>query len=358
MTKRILSGVVLFVLVLCRPAYPADTRSLAERLGFALTDRIVIIHADDTGLSYSTNKAVIEGLERGLLTSGSVMVPCAWFPQIAGYARSSARADFGIHITLTSEWEGYRWGPLAEEGEDMRGLADELGYFRPTVDEFREHATPKMAEIEAREQILTACAAGMDITHLDSHMWAMHLTPEYLEAFLRLAREFDLPVRMPIQSFMESAGLGNLRRQLRDEGIVFPDFLVWNADSLNKNTWERVLDGLQPGVTEILIHPALPSREMQAITGDHDPSNWRVRAAEYETFVEEPELREAIKARKIKRIGYRSLRDLQHRERKANVKLNSTDLRTGRGPHRSLLARDNDFSSSNRIGNHSIPRLP
>jgi chitin disaccharide deacetylase len=356
--RRILSGAFLIVLMLSSPAHPADAPSLAERLGFSPTDKIVIIHADDTALSYSTNKAVIDGMERGLVASGSVMVPCAWFPHIANYARSNPRADFGIHITLTSEWEGYRWGPLAEERADLRGLTDDLGYFRPTVDEFREHATPEMAQIEAREQILTARAAGMDITHLDSHMWAMHLNPEYMEAFLRLAREFDLPVRMPIQSFLESAGLGPLRRQLADEGILCPDFLVWNAESMNKGSWERILASLQPGVTEILIHPALPSREMQAITGDRDPSNWRVRAAEYETFVEEPEIREVIQARQIKRIGYRSLRDLQHRERNAKVKWNSDHHEMSRGPNHGPLPRQKGVSLSFRSGSRSMGRLP
>lgn len=330
--RRVFSGAVALVLMLSCPAFPADKRSLAERLGFAAADRIVIIHADDTGLSYSANKAVIEGMERGLVASGSVMVPCSWFPQIAGYARSRPGADFGIHLTLTSEWEGYRWGPLSAESPDTRGLADALGYFWPSVDELRGHATPEMAEIEGREQILTACAAGVDITHLDSHMWAMHLDGKYLEAFIRLAREFDLPVRMPLQGYLESAGLGRLRLQLAEEGILCPDFLVWNADSLNKGSWERILASLQPGVTEILIHPALPSLEMRAITGDRDPSSWEVRAAEYEAFVEEPHIREVIKARQIKRIGHRTLRDLQRRERNAGRK--TRDSNTSGAPCR------------------------
>ncbi|NJL59360.1 MAG: ChbG/HpnK family deacetylase [Desulfobacteraceae bacterium] len=206
-----------------------NTRTLAERLGFSATDKVLIINADDAGLSFSTNKAVTESMEQGLVTSASLMVPCAWFPQMANYAKSHPTADFGIHITLTSEWEGYRWSPLADDRSDIRGLTDPAGYFWSSTDQFLQHATPEEAEAEAREQILTAHTAGIDITHLNSHMATLHLNAKYYAVYIRLAKEFDLPLRMPSQSFLESIGMGHLRGQLAKDGILCPDFLKFNA---------------------------------------------------------------------------------------------------------------------------------
>lgn len=309
--------VVLFLFISAVPATAnaENTRTLAERLGFSATDKVLIINADDAGLSYSTNKAVIESMEHGLVTCASLMAPCAWFPQMANYAKSHPTADFGVHITLTSEWEGYRWSPLADDRSDIRGLTDPAGYFWSSIDQFLQHVTPEEAEAEAREQILTAHTAGIDITHLDSHMATLHLNAKYYAVYIRLAKEFDLPIRMPSQSFLEASGLGYLRGQLAKDGILCPDFLMFNANSLIKDSWKHIITSIQPGVTEILMHPALASEEMQAITGENNYTNWRARATEYELFTKDAEFRELLKSQNIKRIGYRQIRDLQRRER-------------------------------------------
>ena len=312
-----LMSVILLLSIASLPvqANAENMHSLAERLGFSAADKVLIINADDAGLSFSTNKAVIESMEQGLVTCASLMVPCSWFPQMANYAKAHPAADFGIHITLTSEWEGYRWSPLADDRSDIRGLTDPAGYFWSSTDQFLQHATPEEAEIEAREQILTAHTAGIDMTHLDSHMGTLHLNAKFYAVYFKLAKEFDLPLRMPSQSFLESNGLGHLRGQLAKDGILCPDFMTFNVNSLIKDSWKHILSALQPGVTEILIHPALASPEMQAITGDQNLSNWKARAVEYELFTKDAEIRELLKSQNIKRIGYRQIRDLQRKER-------------------------------------------
>src|SRR5687767_13457717 len=86
-------------------------KTLAERLGYPRDAKLLIVHADDLGMAHSVNAASIRGLESGLINSASIMVPCPWFPEIAEYARKNPQADLGLHLTLTSEWTDFRWGP-------------------------------------------------------------------------------------------------------------------------------------------------------------------------------------------------------------------------------------------------------
>ena len=84
----------------------ADSTTLAERLGYKATDKLLIINGDDTGMCHAANTATIDSLERGLMTSATIMVPCPWFTEIARYATANPEKDFGIHLCHTSEWQG------------------------------------------------------------------------------------------------------------------------------------------------------------------------------------------------------------------------------------------------------------
>jgi len=290
--------------------------TLAERLGYRRTDKALIINIDDVALSHASNAATLDALEHGLPTSASIMVPAPWFPEIAVYARAHPEKDFGLHLTHTSEWQGYRWRPVAGQSA-VPGLVDAQGYLWQQVDSVYAHATPEEAEREARAQIQQATAAGIDITHLDSHMGTLFYDRRYVAVYARLARDYDLPVRLPSQDWLEAHGLGRVRQQLAAEGIVSPDYLIFGGQPAGesvKDAWSQVLRRLQPGVTEIYIHVALPSDEMRAITGDV-PAGWQDRAAEYRLFTRDTAIRDLLRQGGVRLIGYRALRDLQRRER-------------------------------------------
>ena len=164
-------------------------------------------------MSHAANAATIDALENGLMTSATIMVPCPWFPEIADYAKAHPSADFGLHLTHTAEWKGLKWGPVASKSE-VPGLVDPQGYLWPDVPAVYKNATPEQAYIEARAQIKKALAAGVDVTHLDSHMGALQYNDAYFQVYRRLAKEFDLPLRMGPQEVLAVSGGGHQRGQL------------------------------------------------------------------------------------------------------------------------------------------------
>jgi predicted glycoside hydrolase/deacetylase ChbG (UPF0249 family) len=282
--------------------------SLAERLGYKATDRVLIVNCDDVGMCHSANLAHIDAIEKGLVTSATIMVPCPWFMEIAKYAKEHPDKDFGLHLTHTSEWQKYKWGPVAPKSEIPK-LVDPQGYLWPNEEEIYKVSTPKEAEIEARAQIKKALAAGIDVTHLDSHMGALQRHPDYMQVYLKLGKEFNLPLRMANQELLERFGAPEFRAQATKMGIVFTDYLLHEEREYKlpvKEKFLKILNELKPGVSELYIHPGQRTEEMKAITG-----TWEERSEEADIFTSDPDIRQMIKDKNIHLIGYRKLRDLQ-----------------------------------------------
>lgn len=304
----------LSILLTMAAAAAAEARSLAERLGYKATDKLLIVNGDDAGMCHAANMATIECIEKGLMRSSTIMVPCPWFPEIAAYAKQDPDKDFGVHLCHTAEWTKYRWGPVADRAQ-VPGLVDADGYLWRSVEEVYAHAKPEEALIEARAQIKRALAAGIDVTHLDSHMGTLQLNPEFFKVYVQLALEFDLPLRMASQDTMARYGQPELRAQVAARGIVFPDYFIYEElKDENKDVrafWLNIVRNLKPGVTELYIHAALPTDEMKAISG-----SWSTRAQEYEVFTHNEEMKRLVAEQRIILIGYRPLRDLQRSERK------------------------------------------
>src|SRR5882672_2025914 len=188
---RIVS-LLLVVAFAALAALGQDKTSVAERLGFGRDARLLIVHADDVGMTHAVNAATIKALEAGTINSASMMVPCPWFPEIADYATSHPDFDFGLHLTLTSERVYYRWGPVAP-ADNVRTLLDENGYFHHDWTATTK-IDPREAGLELRAQIARAYAMGVRPTHLDSHQYRLDSTgKELFEVALRLAHEYKLP---------------------------------------------------------------------------------------------------------------------------------------------------------------------
>lgn len=310
----LLVGALLAILLLTttRPGAqaPAARTSLAERLGFSASDIVLIVNADDVGMSHGTNMAVKDGMERGLITSGTIMVPTPWFEEIAVYATANPTRDFGLHLTHTSEWKVYKWGPVANKA-DVPGLVTPQGYLWPDIGPIYKNATPEQAAVEARAQVRKALDRGIDVTHLDSHMGALQYDMRFHAVYRALAKEFDLPIRMGNQDLLAKLGGGHLRAELDADGTVYPDYLIHQQRKPGEAVdvyWKRMIAELTPGVTELYIHPAVAGEEMQHIT-----NSWQERDTEYHLFTDDASVKALIAQRNIKLIGWRALRDLQRK---------------------------------------------
>ena len=286
-----------------RSQEPAKT--IAERLGYPRDAKLLIVHADDLGMTHSVNMATIKALETGLVNSGSIMVPCPWLPEIAAYARANPQADLGLHLTLTSEWTSFRWGPVSPK-DRVASLLDKDGYFYLTESDAAAHADPKQVELEITTQIERARALGIQPTHLDSHMGTLYQSKALFEVFLRVARSQKLPVRVA-KAWAARADYMTLALNPDD---VYIDRVLDINPSVAPQDWARfytdALKKLEPGVTEVIIHLAYDDAEMKGVTVNHPDwgAAWRQRDFEY--FTSEA-FRKVLQDNQIKLITWREL---------------------------------------------------
>ena len=269
--------------------------------------RAVVPHVDDLGASHGANRAFLELAAQGLVTCGSVMVPGAWFREIADAAVADPALDIGVHLTLTSEWSACRWAPLSTISR-ASGLIDGDGYFWRTLEELRRHVVPEAAEIELRAQIDRALAAGMRPTHLDAHMAAAML-PGLLDAHVRLGREYGLVPVLPrsIAWAPDPAAYRGVLAELDAAGAPVFDHcrgtLAVGRDEL-EDGWRTLIAELPPGVTHLALHCTAPG-DFSAMSPMH--AEWRY--AEY-GLIASGFLRDLCLATAVAVIGTRSAQRL------------------------------------------------
>jgi predicted glycoside hydrolase/deacetylase ChbG (UPF0249 family) len=279
---------------------------LAERLGFSADDRLLIVNCDDLGSSQAANTAVYDALRHGAAMSATLMVPCPW---ARGAAAEYRGEDVGVHLTLNAEWDHYRWGPITQ----APSLLDGDGGFPRTVTDVFEHADLDEVRRECRAQVERAIYWGFDVSHVDSHMGTLQLRPEFFDAYLDLADDFGLPLRLSGAATERMIGFP-FRTLAAERGVVFPDhLLVVTGNGVgSRSAITEALANLRPGVTEAYLHPAIDTPELRAMSPD-----WEGRVDDHAWLLDPNGLRSIANREGVALIGYRELRDLMRAEPEA-----------------------------------------
>jgi predicted glycoside hydrolase/deacetylase ChbG (UPF0249 family) len=303
--QTVLTGLLIF-LFFPGPS-KAQNKTAAERLGYPPDSKLLIIHADDLAVAHSVDSASFDALNRNAVTSASIMVPCAWLTEVASYAKEHPDADLGLHLTLTSEWKVYRWGPV-DSKDKVPSLFEPSGYLWPETAPAAANLKPAEAEREIRAQVERAMALGIHPTHLDSHMGVLFSTPELFAAYVKVAHEYQLPflaIRLPNAPTQLSSILS--------EKDVTVDSVVIANPSVHAGEWREfyvsAIKNLKPGLTEMIVHLGHDDAELQAVTVDHPDygSAWRQR--DYDV-VTSPEFKKAIEENHIILVKWKDLKKL------------------------------------------------
>ncbi|GAB3221368.1 polysaccharide deacetylase family protein [Algoriphagus aestuariicola] len=287
-----------------------QAQTYAEKLGWPKDKKVVIFHVDDAGMSRESNAGTFRSLAGGIATSCSVMMPCPWAGTFMRESKDKGPIDAGLHLVLTSEWKGYRWEPLAGKSL-VPGLHDPEGSFWPTVEQVVAHASPEEVYIELKAQIERALSMGIRPTHLDSHMGTVFAHPKFLEKYIQLGAEYEIPVMFPggnnvlLEECQQAPIIKKLKAEGKyTEGMELPKIeILEQAPAIGRQVWamglpvlddlhtmsgewrpevadfspkehaeykvvqfKRILDKMQPGLAMIIIHSTMHTENFDTIS--------------------------------------------------------------------------------------------
>lgn len=296
----------LIALFLVASTLPAQTKTIAERLGYPASSKLLILHADDLGAAHSIDAASFAALDKREISSASIMVPTPWVTEVAAYSRAHPNADLGLHLTITSEWHTYRWGSVTPT-DKIPSLLDSVGTFPDDDSLVALRAKPAEVEREIRGQVDRALAMGIRPTHVDSHMGALFTTPELFAIYVKVAREYHLPF-LAVRGDPRAAP----RPPLSDKDILL-DSVVTADPTITRDQWKawylKSIANLKPGLTEMIVHLGSDDSELQAVTVDHEPwgSAWRQRDTE---VMASPEFKKALADNHVILVTWKQLQKL------------------------------------------------
>jgi hypothetical protein len=278
--------------------------------------KYLIINADDFGLNQEQNEAIKYLLKSNLITSTSLMSVASKANEAVSFAKD---IDFpvGVHITLNSDEEAYRYSPLT----GSKSLGGEYFWLESKNLTFKAKREDVRAELEAQYRYITD--SGTKIDHADSHcgtVYGINGRRFYLDAF-DFCNEHNLPFRFPkTVGFLERqigmkipAPVVKLQqmivRQADKRGVKLLDDLVSNPWSMEKikdyDTLRKyyldAVDNCIDGVTEIFLHPALPNESYG--------KQWQKRDFEYQ-LLKSGDLLQRAKDKGIDVVGWGVFEDI------------------------------------------------
>ncbi|HEX9388741.1 MAG TPA: polysaccharide deacetylase family protein [Anaerolineales bacterium] len=269
-------------------------------LGYPVDARLLIINADDFGMCHAINEAVFRALEKGVLRSTTLMVPCPWALHAMHFLADHPEIPFGIHLTAISDWVDYRWGPVTSR-EKVPSLIDQTGYFYnfEHMSEFLAQVRLDQLEMEFRGQIEAVLTAGLKPTHLDWHALRLRIggRADILEMMFKLAKEYGLALRLMGKSWIE---------KVQSQGFPTNDYDLLDSyllDPVGKSArYEQMLRELPAGLSEWAVHPGLDNAELLAI----EPDGKHIRQTDF-NFLMSQAAEDIVKEEGIILLDYRAL---------------------------------------------------
>lgn len=297
----------------------ALSQSLAEQLGYSKNAKVLIVNADDFGMCRSENLGTQKVFDCGVVKGATLMVTCPWALDAVQMARSRNLTNIGVHLALTSEWGRYKWRPISVPAQNST-LVGKDSFMWETSKQVEQHASAAHVHQEVNAQLRRALDWGLDLSHYDSHMGSLYGMEtarfELLAIAMANSYEFGLPFRVPYLPVM---------KPFREMGHAILDWLIFGqrtpSDPVeHKNFYMNMLRNLQPGVTEIYIHPSVESEEIKSIT-----AAWRGRVNDMNTFCD-PDIQTLIQRENITVINFEPLRKLQREKMKWNPNFRASDV--------------------------------
>jgi len=280
---------------------------LAEKLGYSKDDKLLIIHADDIGLSNSVNQASFKALKNGYVNSGSIMMPCDYISDVGEFAIENPSIDLGLHLTVTSEWRDYKWNGVLQPNETP-SLINKKGELSENIKKFVLKAEPLELKNELQAQIDLSKSIGINPTHIDSHEGALFYDQDLFKVYLEIGEKNKLPVFVP-----KMVAVHFDKKFPKPENVVVIENFYMARKGIEHDEWEtfylNILDNLNPGISQLIVHLGYDDDEMKSITVDHPDFGSKWRNLDYD-IVSSDKFKNALKNNKIKLITWKQIQNI------------------------------------------------
>lgn len=280
---------------------------LAEKLGYLKDDKLLIIHADDIGLSNSVNQASFKALKNGYVNSGSIMMPCEYISDVGQFAIKNPSIDLGLHLTVTSEWRDYKWNGVLQPNETP-SLINKKGELSENIKQFVLNAEPLELKSELQAQIDLSKSIGINPTHIDSHEGALFYDQDLFKVYLEIGEKNKLPVFVP-----KMVAVHFDKNFPKPENVIVIENFYMAQKGIKHDEWETfyldILDNLKPGISQLIVHLGSDDNEMKSITVDHPDFGSKWRNLDYD-IVSSDKFINALKKNKIKLITWKEIQNI------------------------------------------------
>lgn len=281
--------------------------NLNELLGFNKKDKLLIIHADDLGLSHSVNELSLKALDSNYVNSASIMMPTPNVEEVVMHLKKNPNLDIGLHLTVTSEWENYKWDGISPKNS-IPSMIDDKGNFYEKKKNFIKNAKPEEVRIELQSQIDYAKSLGIIPSHIDSHEGALFFSPEIFKVYLEVAEKNNIPAFVPrvLSPHFD-------KNFSKPNKLVIVEKLYMADKSIEFKNWESyyhsIIKELKPGLNEIIVHLGIDNEELQEITSNRIPFGSKWRNLDYE-IVSSSKFRSLLKENDIKLVNWTDIKNI------------------------------------------------